>query len=314
VVTDSDAPIKVYSTVDSLGLVPYLLGFHPQDSVVAMLLHEGGRVDCCCRYDIAAPAAHVVTELREVILQRDIASVAIVGYGPMSARALVTQIIDTLNADLPVTGRILVSGGRYYCLRAGCDCTPDEGTPFDPRATAGAAIATMQGKVALPTRDDLLALTNPDPAAQQRTRAAINRLSASSRPVVAELMGLAEQGIRLDDEQIAALAVALRAGPERELAWRATDGEMWQRDLWLDVTRRVPDSHVNRPAALAAWCAWRRGEGTLALAAVCRIQRHQGLDLLAQLSLMLVREHVDPRQFPWPLPAGASLADLLPKR
>jgi len=313
--TDFDAPIRLYSAADGLGIVPYLIGFHPQDSVVTLLLHPGGRVIGCVRHDIDAPVAHIVAELRQLIPQKNITALAIVGYGPMSERGTLTQIIDTLNADLPVTGQLLVSGHRYHCLRPGCDCTPADGTPFDPTATAAAATATMQGKVALPSRDDLLALTDPDPAAQQRTRAAIDRLPGDNgAPVVTELMGLAQRGIRLDDEQMAELAVALRHGPQREQAWLATDGQTWQRDLWLDVTRRVPDSHVTRPAALAAWCAWRRGEETLALAALRRVQSADGLDLLAQLTLLLVREHFDPRDLPWPLPAGTSLADLLQER
>src|SRR5205085_11746500 len=62
----------------------------------------------------------------------------------------------------------------------------------------------------------------------------------------------------------------LRRRPVREAAWLKTSTHMWQRNLWLDLTRRVPEPYVTAPAALAAWCAWMRGESTLALAAARR--------------------------------------------
>jgi hypothetical protein len=84
---------------------------------------------------------------------------------------------------------------------------------------------------------------------------------------------------------------------------------MWQRDLWLDVTRRVPEQYVAAPAALAAWCCWLRGECTLALAAVQRVVAVDPHYTLAHLIVTGLQAGVPARELVghWPsLPADAA--------
>lgn len=52
-VSEEPARLAVRSVDDLVGLVPYLIGFHPEESLVAMLL-EGGRVVVTARVDLAA--------------------------------------------------------------------------------------------------------------------------------------------------------------------------------------------------------------------------------------------------------------------
>ncbi|GIF01096.1 DUF4192 domain-containing protein [Paractinoplanes rishiriensis] len=307
--TESDAT-QLRSAADLLGMVPYVIGFHPTDSVVLLLLRPGHQLACGLRLDLDAPVEAIVAGLTPVIERQHVTGLVVIGYGPLSARDTLRHVIDTLDTIRPVIARFLLADGRYYCLRDACRCTAAGGVRFDPRATTVAAAATVQGKVAWRSRADLVALVDPDPVAQQQVREAMDRLPARM-PNTSELMAAARQGVRLDDQQMAALAVTLHDRTARDLAWESTDDHMWQQDLWLDATRRIPDSHVARPAALAAWCAWRRGNEVLARAALQRIASTGRLDLLASIVFALVDNHTDPRSLPWPLPAGITVADLL---
>ena len=59
----------------------------------------------------------------------------------------------------------------------------------------------------------------------------------------------------------------------RDHAWAGTDHEPWQLDLWLDLTRRAEPILAAPFATLLGWCAWRQGDGVLALAALQRAYR-----------------------------------------
>jgi hypothetical protein len=308
-VTDFDEPTVLSAPSEVLGMVPYLLGFHPADSIITVLLKPGGRVIGCSRHSLHLPPQEIIDDLRAVIGERGITALVVAGYGPPSARAAVTGVSDALHRDLPVHGRLLVSDGRCYCLREGCGCLPEGGIAFDAHSTAYAAQAAVDGQVALPTREDVVTLAAPDSGAQHRVQAAIDQLPPWRMCTLAELMGVAQRGGRLDDRQVAELAEMLRCGPDGHDAWQATGGSMWQRDLWLDVTRRVPDAYVARPAALAAWCAWRRGEETVAQAAIDRILDAGSFDLVAAITMLLLENHADPDRIPWPMPAGSLLPD-----
>jgi hypothetical protein len=174
---------------------------------------------------------------------------------------------------MSVSEVLLVSADRYFCL--GCPCPASAGLPFRPSTTAAAATATAQGLVALPGRDDLLALTVPDPTEHHRSAAAL-AAEDDERDLDRDLahlsvcLAVASRRERVPTEHAAALAAALRTTAVRDAAWQATTGVMWQRDLWLDLTRRLPDAYVTAPASLAAWCCWLRGEDVLALAAAQR--------------------------------------------
>ncbi|MFG2042191.1 DUF4192 family protein [Dactylosporangium sp. NPDC048998] len=197
----------------------------------------------------------------------------IVGYGPLTATGTVTALIDDVDPHIHISYTCMVSAGSYYCLDRGCTCKATTGIRFDPRATETAAHATVVGEVAWPSRSDLLALTEPDLDAQARVRAAFHDARRIERPELVELDKLLERATldqRLTDLETARLALLLRRRPVREAARLRTSDHMWQRNLWLDLTRRIPEPYVAAPAALASWCCWMRGESTLALAAARR--------------------------------------------
>ncbi|GAB1690705.1 hypothetical protein KRM28CT15_25080 [Krasilnikovia sp. M28-CT-15] len=288
-------------------MVPYLLGYHPEDgSLVAVLLAEDGRVVTLARTELSAPPAEVSAHLTRVTSGHGVVSVALVGYGPPSVAGQVRAAADAFTGRLRLCAVLLLTGGELFCL--GCSCPDTAGRPFDPAATRTAAQATLAGMVALPSRAQLMALTDPDPGEQARTAAAIRALPAErgddDGAVVRYLMGLAGDGQRLSSGRVARLVVLLRDLEVRDVAWRETGREMWQRDLWLDVTRRTPDGFLAAPAALAAWCAWLRGEEHLANAALARAQAADPGYGLAALIDRALRAHLPAELIAarWPLP------------
>lgn len=194
--TSIDRPVlTVRSTADLIAAVPYLLGFHPTDSIVVVAMRDR-RVVFAARADLPGanasagapsagadspagvdspaggapaggappdaapgPGAQEVAEYLTMVVERQgVQSVTIVGYGVPS---LVTPVVDALRAAFARAGRhvldaLRVTDGRYWSYL--CDnpeCCPPEGVAFDQDTSQIAAAATYAGQVALPDRATL---------------------------------------------------------------------------------------------------------------------------------------------------------------
>jgi hypothetical protein len=305
-------PYTLNNPEEVLRMVPYLIGFHPDNDLVFLLLRPNGRIRRAGRIDLDHPMDVIIKEIVTATVRiDDVACVYLVGYGPPSVRDKITTMAGSTDVVVPVSAQLLVTGDQFFCVVQGCTCPARGGVPFDPTNTTFAADLTAQGVLALPSREHLLALVEPDPHAQTATLHAIAGLPAEFRPTVSllnVLIGPAADGSRLTDEDAARLAVSLLHGPVAQAAWLATDSEAWQRDLWLDMTRRLPDSHVTLPANLAAWSAWRRGQHELARAALDRAEQADPGNSMSQLINRLVVEYVSASQIPWPIPPDSILA------
>ncbi|MFK3983090.1 DUF4192 domain-containing protein [Micromonospora sp. NPDC050397] len=286
-------PFQMRTPEDLLGLVPYLLGYHPADSLVVLFVQADHEIRVAARHDLTTPATHVTDTIRAVAAREHSQSLIVVGYGPLSTSDAVAAIAADLTRHVPVAEAFLVTAGHYYCL--GCPCGASGGVVFDPTATATAARAAFHGIVALPGRSDLLALAKPDPVEQAAVGGEIAAIRSGGYPEPAKLafyMDLAGDGVRLTAAQVAELGVLLRDKRLRARAWKATSGRMWQRDLWLDMTRRMPDAYVTGPGSLAAWCAWMRGEEAIAHAAVRRVLMVNPVDRLTLLIAAALDAHI----------------------
>lgn len=299
----------VRSRPELLGSLPYVLGHHPVDDLVAVFLDAERVIQAASRLDLLAPPAFAVEQWAQTATRITGGSVILVGYGSSKQQDAprVLAVADALGAHTPVRDVLLVAGGRYFCLR--CPCAAAAGVPFDPAATAVAARATLAGHVALASRKQLLALAGPDPAEQAAVEAELAVLPVEADEpgaVVRYLMDQAEEGRRLSAAEVARLASLLTDVAVRDTAWRSTGAAMWQRDLWLDVTRRTPVELVAAPASLAAWCAWQRGEHVLATAAVDRALAAQPGYMLARLIAHAILAGIPAHQLRTGIPAAGS--------
>ncbi|MDG4790858.1 DUF4192 domain-containing protein [Micromonospora sp. WMMD1102] len=321
------AILAVRSTADLLAAVPYLLGFHPADSLVVMAL-RGNRVVFVARGDlpeITGPAAadeigEAAAQVAAIVARQHVEITTVIGYGEP---ARVTPTVDAVTAalgraGLPVLEALRVTGDRYWsyvCDDAGC-CPPD-GRPFDCSTSQLAAAATFAGQVALPDRDALARRLAPlDGPARDELRKAAGRaeirlqaLLAEDRPdpphgrralrragraAVREATDRYRNGGQLTDDEVAWLCLLMVHLPVRDDAWQATGGEEWHLTLWTDVLRRAEPELVPAPATLLGFAAWRAGQGALASVAVERALAAQPDYSFAQLLAEALQAGIGP--------------------
>lgn len=279
---------------DIAAAVPYLLGFHPTDSLVVIGL-RGGDAAMVQRWDLDPDAKGLAAAMAQLAVPCAPQAVLLAGFGPRSlVRPVVRRLRDIL--PVPVHAAVRVADGRCFCEL--CDvCTPPGGVPYDASAGRVAAEATVAGLSALPSRAALAESVAPigGPAAQamavaveradDRLRQLLDAGRTPGDPIgevalreqgfraVDDALAAARDGRRLDDDQVAWLTLLLHSLPVRDRAWQGTDREEWQLDLWTDLTRRADRTLVAPCASLLAFAAWRAGNGPLAGVALERALR-----------------------------------------
>ncbi|MFJ6199512.1 DUF4192 domain-containing protein [Micromonospora sp. NPDC092111] len=326
----TDRPrLTVRSPADLIAAVPYLLGFHPTDSVVVVAM-RGRRIVFAARADLPdrgtdpeLPARH----LGDVLSRQDAESATVVGYGPAGR---VTPAVDAVRAALAAAGlavldALRVTDGRYWSyLCAEPECCPPDGNPYDAGASQVAAAAVFAGQVALPDRAALTAQVTP---AEGVDRAAMRRAGDLAER---RLLGLLEsapaddvlggdtvrsagvaavraarrrhrRGEPLTDDEVAWLTLLLTHLPVRDHAWERTDGREADIALWAEVLRRAEPELIAAPASLLAFAAWRAGQGALAAVALERALAAHPDYTLAQILDDLLRRGVPPAELDgWP--------------
>ena len=306
--TSRPGPVSlgVGSPAALLAVVPHLLGFAPEDSLV--VLGAGpprGRIHVTFRFDLpdppapdatAAIAAHTVT----LLSRQELTMAVVIGYGP---GPLVTPLADALRhaaaeIGLELRDVLRVDEGRYWSyLCREPSCCPAEGVPFDTAAhPAGAAMATS-GREVLTSRDALAAtiapVTGPAAEAMERETRRVERIAATfiatttgtdlparGRPVTDRGLKAVQAAITTYREggsiegagQFAWLTFVLASLRVRDDAWARMDPD--HRDahlrLWTDLTRRAQPGYIAAPASLLAFTAWQTGNGALANLALDR--------------------------------------------
>lgn len=283
--------LRLRSPADVVAVIPYLVGFHPSDSVV-VLCCGGTDGAYAIRLDLTADDA-LVDHVAGLVARRRPPDVVLAGYGP---GARVTPAVERVRDRLARHGvrpreMLRVEGSRYWSyLCADPACCPAEGTFVDVRSSAVAAAATACGLVALPGRDDLARTIEPVGGEPMRlaTAEAERRLASwAAAGADAVRRRVVEEGVRLvrsviegaragggppGDDEVAWLGVLLVNLRVRDEAWvRIDDIELGTHiGLWRDVLRRVEQPYVAGPGCLLAFAAWRAGDGALANLALDR--------------------------------------------
>jgi hypothetical protein len=301
--------VRAGSPAALLRLVPHLLGFMPEASLVVIgVAPPRDRIQVTLRYDLPDPpavdlAAEIAAHALGVLSAQQLTAAVAVGYG---SAALVTPVARELResawqAAIDLKEFLRVADGRYWSYVCGNEkCCPAEGVPFDATAADPAeaeALAAVGDRV-LATRAAVAARVAPlggiaAESMRQATRRAEQhvaqllakvrksaRLGAARQMIATE--GLAAVGAMITryreggrfttDYEIARITVALRDLRVRDDAWARMDpshAEAHQR-LWTDVVRRAQPGHVAAPAALLAFVAWQSGHGALANVALDR--------------------------------------------
>jgi Domain of unknown function (DUF4192) len=209
--SSTDRPtIRVHGTEDVLALIPFLLGFQPDASLVLLAMDDrSGGIVTGARLDLPAadqPPGAVHTALDLVIAKlttRGGISVVLAGYGPAErVEPTVTAATEALQAaDVPVRDALRVADGRFWRLRcADPAACPPHGVPFEPATSPAAAAAVYAGLVALPDREALAATLAPvtGPARDGMVAATLAACAFLDELLDAARAGTAEVGERPD--------------------------------------------------------------------------------------------------------------------
>jgi hypothetical protein len=327
-----ETPVAVRSNADLIAIIPFVLGYHPADSLVVAGL-SGPVVDFAVCFELPPRGAdpdECRAEEREIaaaVGRQGSAEFVVIGFGPgPRTTPAVLRLVETLReAGVRVSEALRVTEGRwwsYFCERL--RCCPDEGNPCQPPDGVIAAEATFRGQVALPSRRHLIAqvasLEGPTRLAMGRATSRARkrfaglitdgagperfaqRIRHAGRTAVRQSELRYRNGRLLDENETAWLGALLAHRAVEDYALDRIMPDDWRIRLWTDVLRRVDRVYVPAPAALLGFTAWQAGQGALARVAVDRAldvdRHHQLAGLLHQILGFGLGPHLFPRPTP----------------
>jgi hypothetical protein len=315
------------TATDLVAMVPLVLGFHPQDSVV--LLTFGGPRSFHARVDLPLgleEQQEVAATLARAAVRNEVGSAAVLLYTDdvAAAQAQAQLLVAALRgAGRPVVDALRVEEGRWFPV-------PEDGatgTPYDLRAHPFTAQRVFEGHVVQSDREALEGTLRPgDPSDRRAVMVAATAFAdrlvwrvgqctdeqARRELLVGEarwLQGLVRGhvagGELLEVADAGRTLVLLSQLELRDVAWSELDRRTAERhvELWRDLVRRAPDDLLPAPAALLAFSAWQAGHGALAWCAVDRCLDQDPDYSLATIVGDLLAQAVPPQAWE-PVPAA----------
>jgi hypothetical protein len=278
---------------DLVAIVPQVLGFHPEDSVVLMTFGAADNLHARVDLPVAEEDQEEVVEmLAEVIAHHRVRQVALVLYTADRWAAATfhdAAVPRLVRAGVDVVAVLRVADDRFHQA----DDLDDPGTAYDLRAHPFTAEQVVRGQVVHDSRAQLAAslrLVDAEDArsvAQAATRAADDfrglahlardsRLSRDladhGRWIQRTVRRHLRNGTRLPAADAGRLLVLASLDVLRDvvLAEMSRDDATEHVELWRDLVRRSPSTLLPPAASLLAFAAWLSGHGALAWCAVDR--------------------------------------------
>lgn len=302
---------------DLLAAVPFLLGFHPADSVVVVTVRARA-ILFLARHDVPADARSAeaaAQQCAEVARGYDAEGAVVIGYGPAApVGPAAERLAGALRrAGVPVLDELRVEGDRYWSHER-----PPEGLAFRPDRTEVAAAAVFAGQVALPDRAAMAdriksvggtaraLMTDATGRACVRMARMLDRdlpesglgrlVRRAGRTAVRDAESRHRAGHRLTDDEVAWLGLLLLEVVVRDYACERPGAEDWRLELWADVLRRVNPEYAAPPACLLGYVAWQQGQGALARMALQRSLQADPDYRLAQLLDRILDSGIPPAE------------------
>lgn len=303
-------PVRICDPGDLIAAIPALLGFWPSRSLVLICLAGGdgpSMVRAVMRHDLpdlaVGPADREAIERMSLVCAReDIDSVIAVVVDEAPAPGMHNAVVDEL--DLHLTG--------YGVDLLGAHVVPEiaEGRPWrglfgdsrsgilpDPASSCVAVAQVLGGRAIRSSREELEAIVAPHPDRDRERLVELLRHGPARRAgahdelelVLAQVAALAS-GEPPHGQQIADLARALSNVRVRDalLALAVTDEADAAEQLWILLTRALPEPERAEPATLLGYSAYARGDGPMAgVAFVAALEANPGHRLAGMLDAAL---------------------------
>ncbi|SDB86897.1 protein of unknown function [Raineyella antarctica] len=281
--------ISTHGLQGILATVPYLLGFHPQQSLVTVLF-EGPRVLVTLRLDISRlvdDPEGVEQFVREQLERTEATAVLLVAYTEVPD-PIVGERLEGLSIAIEADGLVRdtapdvmdavhVAAGRYRSVTCrDTTCCPPEGFDYEAvLSDPAAAQAVVGGLPALADREDLRAAILPgsdDPGEEYDDTLLAMLLWLRGRPPLEVAMEMdarlrqVEAGGRVPQPRDLAILTALATDPHaRDVATlriHRLSAPLWA-DVWAAAARNTDDLAAVAPLCLVGVAAWARGDGAL---------------------------------------------------
>ena len=283
---------ELNSPHDLLAAVPFMVGYHPQDSLVAMALRDD-KVVMAMRVDFPdEQSIEAISKTIALHLLREQASEAIiVGYLPTTViesdpLLVVREIIS--GHSIIVKECIEVRGGRFRTsLCADLECCPPEGNQVpelsDSRVTAEQVAAgnplpfldldEMKRSIAANPLDKELLKAIKSVAEIDYESAEVNARQREGANAINQMaLEFLRDGVVNDKALIALVLVRLHDLQVRDYAMgfasENSDDQLW--DMWRWLLRVAPRGYVAPVAVIFATASYERGDGALAQRALDR--------------------------------------------
>jgi len=286
---------------DLLGIIPHLLGFHPDESLVVVVA-EHGHVAVTARADLsqASPPGNVEGILARLWARFPAACGWFVAYSHdvEGAWEVLRRCCQALPAES--VGAAVVVDGALWWQEPGA-----RPSRLKPPESPDAVRAAFPGRAARMARAEL-AVSIHGPSGQS-LKAAVAAVAKAEGGLVGvrdtgALMRalLARDPSTLGDAECAQL-IALADDPQaRDQAIIAPDDESADRlvALWSRVLRVCPPGHRAQPLALLGSAAWVAGEGALVTLCLEELERGDARVPLERVLAYLVDQVVPPSTWP----------------
>ncbi|KUP96813.1 DUF4192 domain-containing protein [Thermobifida cellulosilytica] len=320
--------LSVRNPVDLIAAVPYLIGFHPKDCIVA--LGSDGRdgfinlaSGCGPLSESDHDPSDIATRLADSFAEQGCTRAVVLGYGPaeLVAPCLLASRNSLVDRGVAVAETLRVTEDRYWSYDCSDpDCCPPEGVAYDVHRSTIPAAAVAAGVRVRADRDEILALVEPVGGAE---RAEMTRATREAEERAARLWGaapsprheaLTAEGVRTvravvsaalegapppDHATVAWLGLLLVDLRVRDEAWAHIDREhvAVHVGLWSYVLCRVDPAYAAAPASLLGFAAWQNDDPVLADAALARALEADPDYSMAQLVRRAVYYGLPPRKW-----------------
>lgn len=294
---------------DLVGIAPYLLGFHPEESVVAILL-EDGKVKLTARMDLPplADADLVIEQVSGLADTHNATAVVVLLYSATAepARAVGAELLAGL-ASYHLVDALYVNATRWWSLICQGSCCPADGVPYDRSSHPMAAEAIYAGMNASSDRQAIAEQVMGPRAADtdrlgevaQQTALEIRALPLDDRQAM--MAGLVETLVDragpITEADAARLAVLAADVMVRDVAWAmmSRDDAEEHVDLWRQVVATTVAPLEPAPLCLLGVAAWISGNGALQNCCVDRVRRIDPSYSMATLLAEINERALSPR-------------------
>jgi Domain of unknown function (DUF4192) len=183
--------IKLTSPQELLAIVPFVLGFHPTNSIMVLCLTDN-KLGLTQRLDLPRPenAHDVASALLPSLITENPDRVILIGYEDDKGESLpaLEALTTALQShSMPIHDRLVVRDGRWRSLDCHSpSCCPAEGSPVPEPADVSGVISEFvgQGVSPHPNRDSMARQVEAGPQAAAVAGLIRSKREAGERPAV----------------------------------------------------------------------------------------------------------------------------------